>query len=43
MDIKIQKAPRRAPMADAIHLFTVVKELKEVKLTKDELIYLRKS
>ena len=29
-------------MADAIHLFTVVKELKEAKLTKDELIYLRK-
>ncbi len=42
MDIKIQKAPRRAPVADAIHLFTVVKELKEAKLTKDELIYLRK-
>ena len=42
MDIKIQKALRRAPVADAVHLFTAVKELKEAKLTKDELAYLRK-
>ena len=43
MDIKIQKAPRKAPVADAVHLFTVVKEVKEeAKLTKDELSYLRK-
>ncbi len=42
MDIKIQKAARRAPKADAIYLFSIINDLKEAKLTKDELGYLRK-
>ena len=42
MDIKIQKAARKAPTADAVYLFKAINDLKEVKLSRDELSYVRK-
>ncbi len=42
MDIKIQKAARKAPIADAVYLFNAINDLKDAKLSKDELGFVRK-
>ncbi|MEE4259158.1 MAG: hypothetical protein V2I62_05320, partial [Bacteroidales bacterium] len=42
MDIKIQKASRRAPSVDTAQLFKSVNDLKNFDLSKDELTYARR-
>jgi leucyl aminopeptidase len=42
MDIKLQKASRRAPSVDTAQLFKSVNELKEFDLSKEELTYARR-
>jgi len=42
MDIKIQKITRLAPSGDTAYIFKTQNDLKEIKLSKDELTYARK-